>query len=135
MKRELVLHNNISEIEKLAQFIEEFGEGAALAPDMVFQLNLVLEEAVSNVILYAYPEGIAGDISILAAKEGRELTFVLEDGGKEFDPTQVEDADVTLGAEERKIGGLGIFLVRQIMDSVEYKRTEDKNILTLKKHL
>ena len=135
MKRELVLHNNISEIEKLAQFIEEFGDGAALAPDMVFQLNLVLEEAVSNIILYAYPEGVAGDITIVAASDGRELSFVVEDRGKEFDPTQVEDADVTLGAEEREIGGLGIFLVRQIMDSFEYKRTEDKNILTLKKHL
>lgn len=135
MKRELVLHNNISEIDKLAQFIEDIGQEMALAPELVFQLNLVLEEAVSNIMLYAYPTGVNDDITVTATKEDLNLTFVLQDKGKEFDPTQVEDADITLNANERKIGGLGIFLVRQIMDSVEYTRTDNKNILTLKKHL
>ena len=63
------------------------------------------------------------------------LIFVLTDSGKEFDPTKVPDADVTLSAEEREIGGLGIFLIRQIMDIVEYQRIDGKNVLTIGKQL
>ena len=63
------------------------------------------------------------------------LTFVLTDYGKEFDPTKVPDADVTLSAEEREIGGLGIFLIRQIMDTVEYQRMDGKNVLIMGKQL
>lgn len=135
MEKVLVIENEVSEIEKVAQFIEELGKEAALAPDLVFQLNLALEEAVSNVILYAYPQGERHTISLTASAEQGWLVFVLSDTGREFDPTLVADADVTLSAEEREIGGLGIFLVKQIMDTVEYRRIEDKNILTLKKQL
>ena len=135
MEKVLVIENEVSEIEKVAQFIEELGKEDALAPDLVFQLNLALEEAVSNVILYAYPQGERHTISLAASAEQGWLVFVLSDTGREFDPTLVADADVTLSAEEREIGGLGIFLVKQIMDTVEYRRIEDKNILTLKKQL
>jgi sigma-B regulation protein RsbU (phosphoserine phosphatase) len=63
------------------------------------------------------------------------LIFILTDSGKEFDPTQIPDADITLSAEERSIGGLGIFLIRQIMNRVEYQRIDGKNVLTLGKEL
>jgi anti-sigma regulatory factor (Ser/Thr protein kinase) len=66
--------------------------------------------------------------------DGR-LTFVLSDSGKPFDPTQASEPDLTLQAEDRPIGGLGIFLVRQIMDSVEYRYSDGKNILTLTKNI
>lgn len=68
----------------------------------------------------------------MAKRDGDTVTFILSDTGKEFDPTAAPDADITLIAQEREIGGLGIFLVKQIMDSVEYQRIENKNILTLK---
>ena len=102
---------------------------------LIFNLNLVLEEAVSNVILYAYPQGEQQEIVLTAQTSDKSLIFVLTDSGKEFDPTQVPDTDVTLSAEEREIGGLGIFLIRQIMDKVDYQRREGKNVLTLCKHL
>ena len=63
------------------------------------------------------------------------LVFVLTDSGTEFDPTKVPDADITLSAEEREIGGLGIFLIRQIMNTVEYQRIDGKNVLTMRKQL
>lgn len=135
MEKILVLENEISEINKLAVFIEKLGEELSLAPDMVFNLNLVLEEAVSNVILYAYPKGERQEIVLSAQKKDNSLIFVLTDSGKEFDPTQAPDADVTLSAEDRQIGGLGIFLIRQIMNEVEYQRIEGKNVLTLGKQL
>ena len=135
MEKILVLRNEISEINRLAMFIEELGGELNLAPDLVFNLNLVLEEAVSNVILYAYPKEEHQEIHLTAKISDKSLIFVLTDSGKEFDPTQAPDADVTLSAEEREIGGLGIFLIRQIMNKVEYQRIEGKNVLTLGKNL
>jgi anti-sigma regulatory factor (Ser/Thr protein kinase) len=135
MEKKLVLTNEISEINKLAIFIEEVGEELNLPSELVFNLNLVLEEAVSNVILYAYPKEEHQEILLTARKSDKNLIFILTDSGKEFDPTQAPDADITLSAEEREIGGLGIFLIRQIMNEVAYQRIEGKNVLTLSKQI
>ena len=135
MEKKLVIKNDITEISKLAIFIEELSEELALAPELTFNLNLALEEAVSNVILYAYGEEKQKEITLLANMSDNNLTFVLTDYGKEFDPTKVPDADVTLSAEEREIGGLGIFLIRQIMNTIEYQRVDGKNVLIMGKQL
>lgn len=135
MEKKLILQNEVAEISNLAIFIEDLGEEFGLSPELVFNLNLVLEEAVSNVILYAYPKEEHQTISLIARKKDNQLIFVLTDSGKEFDPTQAPDADITLSAEDRPIGGLGIFLIRQIMNTVEYQRIEGKNVLTLGKEL
>ena len=135
MEKTLILKNDIAEISRLAEFVENLGEEFMLTPDLVFNLNLVLEEAVSNVILYAYPKEEHDIITLSAKKDDNMLIFVLTDSGKEFDPTQIPDADVSLSAEEREIGGLGIFLIRQIMNTVEYQRIEGRNVLTLGKEL
>ena len=135
MEKTLALKNDIAEISRLAEFVENLGEEFMLTPDLVFNLNLVLEEAVSNVILYAYPKEEHEIITLSAKKDDNMLIFVLTDSGKEFDPTQIPDADVSLSAEEREIGGLGIFLIRQIMNTVEYQRIEGRNVLTLGKEL
>lgn len=81
------------------------------------------------------PTRQAKKISVQAATVANSLVFTLTDSGQAFDPTQVEDADITLSAAERPIGGLGIFLIKQIMDKLEYRRTDGKNILTLEKVL
>ena len=133
--RTLAGQYEIDEINKLALFIEELDETLNLTPELVFNLNLVLEEAVSNVIFYAYPKEEHQEIVLIAKMSNKSLIFVLTDSRKEFDPTQAPDADVALSAEERKIGGLGIFLIRQIMNKVEYQRIEGKNVLTLGKDL
>jgi anti-sigma regulatory factor (Ser/Thr protein kinase) len=133
MEKELILYNRREEISQLASFIEEFVSQAGLAEELVFSFNLALEEAVSNIILYAYPPDEEHTLSLKARRDGNIVTFILGDTGKEFDPTSVPVADINLGAEEREIGGLGIFLIGQIMDYVEYQRIENKNILTLKK--
>jgi serine/threonine-protein kinase RsbW len=135
MEKKLVIKNEISEIAKLSLFVEELSEELNLSPDLTFNLNLVLEEAVVNVINYAYPKNESQEISLSAQKIDDNLYFVLTDSGKEFDPTQVPDADISLSAEDRQIGGLGIFLIRQIMNKVEYQRIDGKNVLTLKKQL
>lgn len=135
MRKTLIIQNEINELNKLAQFIEELGDELQLAPDLIFNLNLVLEEAVSNIILYAYPKQMGKEISVQVDFSGQSLIFTLTDAGKPFDPTQAAEADITLSAEERPIGGLGIFLIKQIMNEVEYQRVEGRNVFTLKKDL
>ena len=135
MEKKLVIKNDISEINKLAVFIEELSEELVLTPELTFNLNLVLEEAVSNVIYYAYGEEKQKEISLMAKMSENNLIFVLTDSGKEFDPTKVPDADITLSAEEREIGGLGIFITKKTMDSVTYAYENGKNILTMTKKI
>ena len=135
MEKSIILANDISEINKLSQFIDEIGEEFSLTPDIIFNLNLVLEEAVANVINYAYPKEEHQSIYLSAKLQDGSIVFVLTDTGKEFDPTMAPEADITLSAEERPIGGLGIFLIRQIMNQVKYERIEGKNVPTLEKKL
>ncbi|NLX67175.1 MAG: ATP-binding protein [Bacteroidales bacterium] len=135
MKRVLIIKNEITEISKLVTFIETIGEELGLSPALVMSLNLALEEAVSNIILYAYPKEFNQDISIEAVKENNALIFTITDTGVEFDPTKGGDVDITLTVEDRPVGGLGIFLIKKIMNEVEYKRVDDMNVFTLKKLL
>ncbi len=135
MKKELKLKNQVGELERVNQFVEEIGEELGLDAELRMNLNLVMEEMVSNVIFYAYPEGKTADIELLAESEGKELTFVLSDCGKEFDPTLKEDADTDINPIDREIGGMGIYIVKNIMNEVTYQRLEGKNLLTMKKDI
>ena len=129
--RKLVMRNNIADIALLTEYVEKLSEDFQLPLDAGFKLNLALEEAVSNVMKYAYPEGEEHEITLTVNVDASKMTFELSDTGEPFDPTAVDDADVTLSAEERSIGGLGIFLVKNIMQSVEYHREDDRNILIM----
>ena len=133
-ERHLILHNDIQQIPQLAEFMETIAEEKHLNQNDTMSLNLALEEAVTNVILYAYPEGSDGLVDIEAILRDHSLEFIITDSGVPFDPTTAPEADITLSAEERSIGGLGIHLVRQIMDGVRYQRIDNKNVLTLIKN-
>ena len=133
MKKEICIRNQVGELERVNQFVEEIGEELGLDPELQMNLNLVMEEMVSNVIFYAYPEGTDADIELTAETNGKELTFVLTDQGREFDPTMKEDADVNVNPADRDIGGMGIYIVKNIMNQVSYQRLEGKNLLTMKK--
>ena len=133
MRKEICIKNKVSELEKVAQLIEEIGEELGLSMELQMNLNLVMEEMVTNVIFYAYPQDEEADIELLAKSDGKELTFVLSDQGKEFDPTAKEDNDLSVNPAERELGGMGIFIVKNIMNKVTYQRLEGKNLLTMTK--
>lgn len=135
MKQHIVIKNEISEISLLTDFIEQIGGQLELKPALVMSLNLVLEEAVSNIILYAYPQQMGELITIMVEKSQNLLVFTITDKGVEFNPTVVPEADITLSAQERPIGGLGIYLIKKIMNEVEYQRIDGNNVFTLKKIL
>ena len=136
----LTLVNRTEEVEKLPIFLEALCEATGCNPAVSFNLNLALEEAVVNVIEYAYPKDgkeYTFTLNVQAVKENGEtvLTFKLCDQGTPFDPTQTEDVDTTLSAQEREIGGLGIFLVRQLMDDGSYQYVNGSNVLTMTKRV
>jgi sigma-B regulation protein RsbU (phosphoserine phosphatase) len=135
LDRSLKLTNDLDEVHQLAAFVDEVCETIGLDMSLTMSLNLAIEEAVVNVIDYAYPAGTKGDILIEARANEQYLKIVINDWGTPFDPTAKGDVDTTLSAEERPIGGLGIHLVRQIMDSINYERTDGKNVLTLRKKI
>ncbi len=135
LERDLTLQNDIQQVPLLAQFVEEVCQGIGLDMSTTMQMNLALEEAVVNVMKYAYPRGTVGDILIEARASDVRLKFVISDHGGPFDPTAKGEVDTSLSAEERPIGGLGIHLVRKIMDSINYERIGDRNVLTLRKKI
>ena len=129
----LTLPNDVQEVPQLATFVEEVCESHGVDMMTTMQLNLALEEAVVNVMTYGYPEGTKGYVDISVQSESDCLTFVISDSGQPFDPTTKGDVDTTLPAEQRSIGGLGIHLVKQLMDSIQYEYKDGHNTLTLKK--
>lgn len=135
LQKSIVLTNNTQEVARLAAFVDEVCEALAFNATDTMQMNLAIEEAVVNVMDYAYPPGIRGDINIEAQSNDVRLKFTITDSGVPFDPTVKADVDTTLSAEDRPIGGLGIHLVRQIMDSINYERIDGRNVLTLRKKL
>jgi sigma-B regulation protein RsbU (phosphoserine phosphatase) len=133
-EQHITLPNDVATVPRLAEFIDQVCEAAGIDMATTMQINLAVEEAVVNVMNYAYPPGTMGTVEVSADTSDDKLTLVIEDNGTPFDPTAKDDADTTLGAEERPIGGLGIHLVRQLMDSISYKRSDDgRNILTIAK--
>lgn len=135
MERNIILPNDVQDVPRLAAFIDEVCESVELDMTTTMQINLAIEEAVVNVMNYAYPPGTYGEVDVKAKTYDTYVEFVISDKGTPFDPTLKEEADTTLSAEDRKIGGLGIYLVRHIMDHVSYERTDGCNVLILRKDL
>lgn len=133
----LVIGNELKETAKLPAFLDQLAEEIQLPRQLMLSLRLALEEALVNVVSYAYPKGEKGAINLKAVHDTThsQLRFELTDSGKPFDPTKVAEADVTLGVDERPVGGLGIFLIRKCMDSVAYRRDNGMNRLIMTKTL
>ena len=135
LQRHLHLTNDVMEAPRLTDFINDVCQSLGIEEILTMQLTLAVEEAAVNVMNYAYEPGTVGTVDLDAETGDGELKIIISDSGVAFDPTQKAEADITLTAEERPIGGRGIFLVRQIMDNVNYRRQDGRNILTLTKKL
>jgi anti-sigma regulatory factor (Ser/Thr protein kinase) len=133
--KNLQLINDISQLSTITDFVENLVEEWELSPGFTMSLNLVLEEAFTNVVFYAYNDEKQHLIDLNFEKNGEQLKIVLTDDGSEYDPTQKLDPDFDLPIEKRSVGGLGIFLIKKIMDTVEYQRKENKNYLVMTKIL
>ena len=130
----IVIKNDIHELPEFNNFQKAFYAKLNLDKPEARKMQLAVEEAVVNVIDYAYPIDTEGNIEVRMMSDGHSLKIVITDSGVFFDPTTKKKADTTLSAEERQIGGLGLLLVRELMDTINYEREEGKNILTLIKN-
>ena len=123
--RRLIMKNEMSEVGRLRTFFFSVCREHGIDDETAKILNLALEEWVANVINYAYPKGMRGHVEVTADVTDDVLTLVIKDHGAAFDPTQHAEVDIEADLDERAIGGLGIHLIRTIMDTVDYERTTD----------
>ena len=104
--------------------------------DLRFKIRLSIEETVENVVQYAYKDSIGWmEVETNLDDKALMLTVTLKDAGKPFNPLEMPDPDISSSVEERKIGGLGIYLCKQLMDEVLYRYEDGCNILTMKKEI
>jgi serine/threonine-protein kinase RsbW len=131
----LVLKNDVSELDKVLNLVADLCARHSISEDTEYDLKLALDEVVSNVARHAYPAGEHHEFTLQVSVDDQEFVARVEDDGTAFNPLEHPEPNLDVPLEERSEGGLGIFLVRQIMSSVEYQRTEGKNVITLRKRL
>ncbi len=128
--KEISLEAKVENLDEVIAFIDAELEGADCPMKKQMQIDVAVEEIFVNIASYAYGDG-TGDATISMEIDGSTATITFVDSGMEYDPLKKEDPDVTLSAEERQIGGLGIFIVKKSMDDVKYRYEDGKNILTI----
>ena len=134
-KLDFEIKNDLSELARVNELLEEFGQANHFSSSLMFHLTLALEEILTNIIFYGYEGAGEQRIQVQLEFNDGEVSARIEDQAKAFNPLERESPDIHKPLEERTVGGLGIHIVRNIMDSVEYQRANDKNILTIKKKI
>jgi phosphoserine phosphatase RsbU/P len=127
------LKNDLIELKKLAKFVDSFCINNKISIQISKKINLVLDEIVTNIISYAYEDDKAHEIDIVLEFNENEILVKIEDDGKEFNPLEIPEPDIESSLEDREIGGLGVFFVKDIMDNIKYKRKNQKNSLVMRK--
>jgi serine/threonine-protein kinase RsbW/sigma-B regulation protein RsbU (phosphoserine phosphatase) len=128
---ELHIRNRLDELARASAWLAQFAEGLALPAETLFRLDLGLTEALDNVVAYAFPDAAEHEIRIRIAAEGDAVRLEVEDDGRAFDPLQAERPPPPRSLEEAPIGGLGIHLIRSMLDECHYRREAGRNRLTL----
>lgn len=134
--RELTVTAAVDQIETVTEFVDEQLEALDCPMKAQIQIDVAIDELFSNIARYAYAPG-TGTVTVrVASEEGAAVVSVsFVDQGMPFDPLAAEDPDTSLSAEEREIGGLGIFMVKKTMDEVSYEYKDGQNVLTIRKRL
>ena len=129
------LKNDQSELERLCHNCEEIGRSIGISDKSMFEMNLALDELFTNIISYGFQDCQEHIIKVSITVEGDQLQMRIEDDGVPFNPLESETPDIQCGIEDCKIGGLGIHLIKKLMDDIQYQRVANKNILVLKRKI
>ena len=129
------LKNHLSELDALCRKLEKFGRRLGLSKKSVFQINLALDELFTNIVSYGYPDRDTHWINFALSHENGTVIIRVEDQGLPFDPASIDLPDLQKTIENCKIGGLGLHIVRKLVDDIVYERCGEKNITTLKKNI
>lgn len=135
MEKQINVRSTMDNLDTVIGFIEENLELAECPMKIAMKIAVCVEELFVNVVNYAY-DGEIGDCQVsffIDDSLGNKVIIKISDQGKAFNPLEKEDPDISLSAEERKIGGLGIFMVKNIMDTISYERKEENNIIIMEK--
>ena len=135
MAAELRLERRIGELERLADWIADFGSRHALAQKVILELQLAVEELVTNTVTYGWNDDAPHEIVVRQRLEASHWVIELEDDGRAFDPRTAPPPALEAPPEERPIGGLGIHLARSVVDELDYRREGARNHLTLRKRV
>lgn len=131
---EMVLRNDLSELERLAAAVDDFIERNDLPPDLSFKFNLCFDELITNTVSYGYGDAGPHEIWVRMEADGTELRAEVEDDADAFDPfAEAPPPDLTSDVDDRRVGGLGVFLVQKTMDHASYRREGDRNLILLSK--
>ncbi len=133
-KHKIELSSDISEIEKLNSEIELMLAKGLVLKEQFFNINLVLEEIFTNIVTHGCDQCVTNKIDIYFEIDEKVTIITIKDDAKPFNPLEAVGSNMLLPAEEREIGGLGIFLVKQLMDAVTYNYVKGENVLILKKY-
>lgn len=127
----LKVETNPSELERISAAVEDIGQRENWPAQFIFRVNLVLEELGLNIMNYGHDEGLH-EFEITLTSEADVLRIEVTDDGRPFDPlNEAPEADLDASVDDRQVGGLGIYLVRTMVDEMSYRREQDKNHLTL----
>ena len=129
------LKSNLSELDKLCDHLDNFGQSLGLSKKSIFEINLALDELFTNIISYGFADDDEHEIEVTITPQNETLCMCIEDDGVPFNPVEAQEPDLECTVEDCKIGGLGIHLIRNLMDEICYERCGEKNVLTLKKNL
>ena len=129
------LAGSLSELDRLSDKLRMVGENWDLSDRVVLQMNLALDELFTNVVSYGIDNQVQQQVSFFLDHRGDEIKIVVTDSGKPFDPTRAPEPELDLPLDQQPLGGLGIFLMRQYTDKIEYRRENEKNIVTLTKKI
>ena len=126
----LKLPAKLQHLEQLIDFVTNCAREQGVTQNKIGEIQVAVEEALVNVINYAYKDG-EGDVEVTCMLDDERFIIEIIDYGFPFDLLSLQDPDISLDVSERDIGGLGIYLIKRLMDHVEHKRENDKNTLTL----
>jgi len=129
--RRLVLRNDVAELQRLAGWLERLAQ-QGMSSDVSFAVQLCLEEAVANIIMYGAARGDRLEIAVELERNGGTLVARIEDNGRRFDPTRAPPPAVATSLEQAKVGDLGIHLMRSFASGMDYERRNGRNRLTLR---
>ena len=124
--------NKIRDLSRMPELVAQFAEQQGLSEEVVFGMNVALDEMLSNIIKYGYADDAIHEIHIRLSVSGPMLVAEIEDDGQPFDPCAAGPVDVDAPLEERKVGGLSIHIVRNLMAEVGYERVDGRNRLVMK---
>ncbi|MEO5894468.1 MAG: ATP-binding protein [Vicinamibacterales bacterium] len=131
----VTLVNRLDEIGRLATLIEGYGATQLLSPEVVYAFNLSLDEVLTNVISYAFADAREHTINVRLSITNGQLQAEVADTGRPFNPLDVPPPNLDAPIEQRPIGGLGLHIVREMMDRLEYRRVDERNVLTLTRRI